>query len=511
MPHSFDQIVPSLQALGILSYWLIGLGSALEAFFLTGVVVPGTLIVDAGGILVQRGLLDFFDLAWFVAIGSIIGSEASYWTGRLAKNRLPGRHRIERSAAFVRATALFEKRGGAALVVGRFLGPVAGLVPLAAAMAGMERRRFVIWNVLGSIPYALLHVAIGYFMGDVLGRIGGSLTRVALLAGVVLLLLIILWGLLYSALRLLPLALAILMMALRSLAEHPAAASRLRNHPKTVEWVKARLDRTTFTGLPLSLLGLVFLYIGGVWLDSVFEFISGTPLLQVDSRLAELIHHFQSPTPIRIASIITAIGSWQVIVPVIAACLIWLMLNARRPLAVGLLVSVLGNTTTVALLKQAFGRSRSPLGYYAETSGSFPSGHAAASVAVFGMLSYIFWRTGRLRVETALLAAGLMAFAIGVSRIYLIEHYLSDVLNGWLVGALWLTLGIAVSEWLKSRQGSATPRVTGAGRTVGIAVVVALSAFAALNMTIRATRLCKPQTSELPVHRIWCKRQISRR
>ena len=199
MPHSFDQIIPSLQALGILSYWLIGLGSALEAFFLTGVVVPGTLIVDAGGILVQRGLLDFFDLAWFVAIGSIIGSEASYWTGRLAKNRLPGRHRIERSAAFIRATALFEKRGGAALVVGRFLGPVAGLVPLAAAMAGMERRRFVIWNVLGSIPYALLHVAIGYFMGDVLGRIGGSLTRVALLGVVVLLLLIILWGLLYSA------------------------------------------------------------------------------------------------------------------------------------------------------------------------------------------------------------------------------------------------------------------------------------------------------------------------
>src|SRR6056297_2696156 len=109
MSYSLDQILPSLQSLGIFGYWLIGLASMLEAFFLTGVVVPGTLIVDAGGILVQRGLLDFFDLAWFVAIGSILGSELSYWTGKLAMNRLPGRQRIGDSAAFVRAKGLFEK------------------------------------------------------------------------------------------------------------------------------------------------------------------------------------------------------------------------------------------------------------------------------------------------------------------------------------------------------------------------------------------------------------------
>ena len=103
MSFSLDQILPSIQALGIFGYWLIGLGSLLEAFFLTGVIVPGTLIVDAGGILVQRGLLDFFDLAWFVAFGSILGSELSYWTGKLAMNRLPGRRRIGDSAAFSRA------------------------------------------------------------------------------------------------------------------------------------------------------------------------------------------------------------------------------------------------------------------------------------------------------------------------------------------------------------------------------------------------------------------------
>lgn len=482
MNLSLDQILPSLQALGVLSYWLIGLGSMFEAFFVTGVVVPGTLIVDAGGMLVQRGLLDFFDLAWFVALGSVLGSELSYWTGKLAMNRVPGRRRIGESAALARAKGLFEKRGGMALVIGRFLGPVAGLVPLVAGMADMGRRRFLIWNILGSIPFALAHVTIGYFLGDVMGRIGGSLTRVAVLTGVVLLALLILWAMLYSALRLLPLARAAISAALRNLADLPAVRRRIENHPKTARWLEARLDREAFSGLTLSLLTVVFFYIGAVWLDSVFEFLVGDPLLGLDTRLSELIHHFQSPGPIRVASFITAIGGSQVVLPVIVAALIWLMTEGRRALAVGLAVSVAGNTVTVAVLKLAFGRPRSPLGIFAEASGSFPSGHAAASVAAFGMLMYVVWRAGRLRAETALLLAGLMAFAIGVSRIYLIEHYLSDVLNGWLVGALWVTVGIAISEWRLSRTTVETAPLDRRARIAILAVAAGLAALAASNV-----------------------------
>ncbi|WP_417208532.1 VTT domain-containing protein [Antarctobacter sp.] len=482
MTYSLDQILPSLQSLGVLGYWLIGLASMLESFFLTGIVVPGTLIVDAGGILVQRGLLDFFDLAWFVALGSVLGSEISYWTGKLALNRLPGRRRIGASAAFARARGLFERHGGMALVIGRFLGPVAGLVPLAAGMAGMNRRQFLIWNVLGSIPYALVHVSIGFFLGDVMGRLGGSLTRVAVLTGIVLLALAVLWATLYSVLRLLPLAWAVLSAAFRNLADIPTVRRRIEAHPKAAQWLQARVDRTVFSGLTLSLLAVIFVYTGAVWLDFVFEFLAGDPFLWIDVRLAELIHHFQAPGPIRFAAGVTAFGGWQSVLPVFAAVLIWLGIQGRRALAAGLAVAVFGNTVSVAALKVAFGRPRSPLGVFVETSGSFPSGHAAASVAVYGMILYVFWRAGRVRAETALLLAGLVAFAIGLSRIYLIEHYLSDVLNGWLVGALWLTVGIAVAEWRLPRDASAIRPVGGAVRIAGVALTIALVGVAGLNV-----------------------------
>ena len=75
MSFGIDQILPSLQSLGLWSYWIIGFASAFEAFFLTGVITPGTLVVDLGGVLVERGMLDFFDLVWFVAIGSLLGGE----------------------------------------------------------------------------------------------------------------------------------------------------------------------------------------------------------------------------------------------------------------------------------------------------------------------------------------------------------------------------------------------------------------------------------------------------
>lgn len=114
MPHTFDQILPSLEALGLWSYWVIGLASMLEALFATGVFVPGTLFVDAGGILVQQGVIDYFDLVWFVAIGSILGGELGYWAGVLARRGLNTRWKPENSPGYQKAERLFRRHGGLA-------------------------------------------------------------------------------------------------------------------------------------------------------------------------------------------------------------------------------------------------------------------------------------------------------------------------------------------------------------------------------------------------------------
>lgn len=478
MGLSLDQILPSLESLGSDAYWLIGLAALFEAFFLTGVVIPGTLIVEEGGLLVQRGFLDFLDLVWFVAVGSALGAEASFWTGRLAMNRLPGRQRLGASAPYARAARLFDRRGSMALVIGQFLGPVAGFVPMVAGMTGMARRTFLIWNILGSVAFALVHVTVGFVLSDVLGRIGGALTRDAALAGALVAALVVLWGILYAALRFLPLAWAAVSAALRNVADLPVARAWIAAHPGVAGRVAARLDRSVFSGLRLSVLVAVLGLLGLAWVDLALALLRGDTACGFDARLAELIHHFQSPQPVAAATFVSAIGSGKVVLPLALAVIVWLAARGRVALAAGLAVSAVGNAVSIALLKLAFGRPRPPFGVFAETSGSFPSSHAASSVAVFGMLIFVVWRAGRIRAETALLLAGLVAFGIGGARVYLGVHYPGDVLAGWLVGAMWATAGIAVAEWRLSHGPAARPMA----KVAGTAAALALCALAAVNV-----------------------------
>lgn len=457
MPHSLDHLLPSLQSLGLWSYWIIGLASMLEAFFVTGIIAPGTLVVDAAGILAQRGYVDFFDLVWFVAIGSVIGGELSFRVGRWGGNRLFARFDPESSRTFRRARDLFERHGGLALVMGRFLGPVAGFVPLAAALAGMEPRRFRIWNAVGSLPYALAHLALGYFFGDVLTRIGPMTTRIMLFAAGAAAVLAVLVYLVLRIERHLPALLSIGGAYLDAMGRSAPVQSWRARHPRLAAFLAARIDRRHVSGLPATLIALAFLYVLMVYVGTVFDFLMVPSVVRMDHNVAALMHVFRDPLLIHLAAYVTAFGIWQAVSIVLVAAAASLIMTGRWPLAAGLVAAISGNVVTVALLKLAFHRARPELAYFVETSGSFPSGHAAISVACYGTLAYIAWRARLVGPIVATLLGLIAAFLIGLSRLYLIEHYLSDVLNGYLVGAMWMLIGVSVAEWLQARENGAYP------------------------------------------------------
>jgi undecaprenyl-diphosphatase len=103
---------------------------------------------------------------------------------------------------------------------------------------------------------------------------------------------------------------------------------------------------------------------------------------------------------------------------------------------------------------------------YAEHSFSFPSGHATIAVAFYGFAGYIVARVTRSwnRKVNIFFATVILISAIGFSRIYLGVHYVSDVWSGYLVGAMWVIIAIALSEWLerKLKEDRAISPVAGA-------------------------------------------------
>jgi membrane-associated phospholipid phosphatase len=128
-------------------------------------------------------------------------------------------------------------------------------------------------------------------------------------------------------------------------------------------------------------------------------------------------------------------------------------------LALSLLADVLGG-----LIKLVVGRQRpgSNLVHVVEqiNSPSFPSGHTLHYTVFFGFLAFVLWTSCRRSWGRNLLVAicALLVLLVGPSRVYLGEHWASDVVGGYLIGGLCLVPLVAGYLWAKARFDSATLR-----------------------------------------------------
>ncbi len=112
------------------------------------------------------------------------------------------------------------------------------------------------------------------------------------------------------------------------------------------------------------------------------------------------------------------------------------------------MVCVSGTLIWIALLlssiiKLIVDRTRPVTDYAVQLqSSSFPSGHTVGATVAYGLLAYFAWQLPhpwRYVVSTLLVCTGIL---VGVSRIYLGAHFPSDVMAGWLLGAVVLFFGI---------------------------------------------------------------------
>lgn len=131
------------------------------------------------------------------------------------------------------------------------------------------------------------------------------------------------------------------------------------------------------------------------------------------------------------------------IVIAIISIIICIKFIKNKKLSLGIILNLAGITIINQILKFIFRRER-PIGYrLIEMSGySFPSGHAMVSLAFYGLLIYITKRLVKNKYLKILLIILNIAIIIliGVSRIYLGVHYLSDVLTGYSISIIYLLI-----------------------------------------------------------------------
>jgi undecaprenyl-diphosphatase len=146
---------------------------------------------------------------------------------------------------------------------------------------------------------------------------------------------------------------------------------------------------------------------------------------------------------------------------VVALCAAALLLRFRlRIEAACLLISLGSNWLLVNAIKFTIGRPRPApdmVEVYAHTiTRSFPSGHAASYIALYGFLFYLVYTLMRpsLLRSTLLMVFGALIGLVGLSRVYLGAHWASDVLGGYYFGFFWLALTIYFNRRFKGASRS---------------------------------------------------------
>ena len=143
---------------------------------------------------------------------------------------------------------------------------------------------------------------------------------------------------------------------------------------------------------------------------------------------------------------------------------IWLFVRRRVRLGAWVLVTGVVGGAIGPFLKEVVGRARPVLDQPVAHAGgfSFPSGHAYGSVVGVGVVLLVLGPLLRTAWRRAAWVAGvLLVLVVGVDRLALGVHYLSDVVAGWVVGVAWLAVTAAVFPRLAAGRRAAAGAAAG--------------------------------------------------
>lgn len=437
------------EGLGQWAYLLVAFLAAAETAAFLGFIAPGEFAIIFGGVLAGEGTLSIELLIGIVWASAVAGDSIGFLLGR----RL-GREFVIKHGPRVRLTEerlkkvedFFARHGGKTILFGRWIGFVRPLMPFTAGTSGLPYRRFIPYDVLSAGAWSATFCLLGYFFWQSFTQITSIASRGALALGIAIVLIV---GAYQAAKRLRDPEQRHRLAAwtdrqAQKPAFRPVAAGarfiwRVALHPL---WrVIAPPLRFAIARLSPGELGIELTTLLAVAAVSIYMVVlqvnlieTGSSLITGDQGALEIVRNIENGTLTALAKALSFLGTfWVVLLAVVAGSAYFL--SQRRIAEASLLASGLVLTTIAFhVLKAAVDRPR-PLDPLVDASGSaYPSGHAALAVTYFA-IAVLLARAGPATRRVAVVLIGLtLTILIGLSRVYLRVHWLSDVGGGWAVG-----------------------------------------------------------------------------
>ena len=152
----------------ISNYGYLGMfiGMVLEAVI---IAIPSELILATGGILASRGIFTFFGAFITGLLGSIFCAIVIYFMGYFGGKpfiKKYGKYFFMKEEDLSKSDSWFNKYGMLSSLIGRNIPIVRTLISLPIGIMRLSFIKFIIYTTIGSIPWTLLFIFLGYYLGD---------------------------------------------------------------------------------------------------------------------------------------------------------------------------------------------------------------------------------------------------------------------------------------------------------------------------------------------------------
>ncbi|MBK7360182.1 MAG: DedA family protein [Saprospiraceae bacterium] len=153
---------------GILIYIILFLILFCETGLVIAPFLPGDSLLFAAGTMAATGNMNLFVLCLICILGAVLGNQVNFTIGKYFGPRIFEKDRKYIRKDYLDKTHLFyEKHGGKALIIGRYIPFIRTFVPFVAGISQMDSYKFTVYNVAGALLWIIPVVGVGYLFGNI--------------------------------------------------------------------------------------------------------------------------------------------------------------------------------------------------------------------------------------------------------------------------------------------------------------------------------------------------------
>lgn len=233
-----------------------------------------------------------------------------------------------------------------------------------------------------------------------------------------------------------------------------------RHIPRVWAFLKARFSPKAWYGFLLTFSVSVFLLLILAFTAIAASWTRQQGFYELDRAANEAILSGLSDEFIALLGFITHFADNETAIALIALLAVVFIVRREKWYLVALFILEGLGAPLLRFLKWMFGRIRPESPYLVDAAGySFPSGHAFTAVVLYGFIIFLTWRhTERDAIRIpATIALTLLIVLIGLSRVVLSVHWVSDVLGGFTIGLAWLVGGLITTRALRDYNEPGAP------------------------------------------------------